>query len=495
MKNIIILLFLIASVKAQQTPAIQSQILDLNNISIGVNSDGSAIINNYYLAGLWKNQPVIYEHGPWLAGKINDTLKTAFIQWASHFTPGLLNKTAFADSAEYHVFKIGRADDITNPDYYNWPFELGAPGDKSGNPLVYGDLMTWNVFNGAYANPGYNNYWDQFISNMGMPVEIRQIVFQRNTSEFENTVFYQWELLNRSSYTIDSMYFSFWSDLDFGETFQNFPAVDSSLGLAYCWSPIDSVYYYYPDKRKIDISPGYVLLQGPEENDSILPVTAFHPIGDDSWGGWERIAWDPLEIFKLSKGLKPDGSPVINPFTNKATAFPYNGNPVDSTGWLFDYNRTGGGAGVLFSSGPFSMEADETQMIRMAFIVGHGDDHLDAVRDLKSKAAFLKATPFDQIAMIEKNPVIPENFINVLPNFPNPFNSATTIRIDLKTASDIQITLFDNLGRFLKTVHSGFHLKGESFIAVDMSSFASGVYFYRIESRDKVFTRKMLLLR
>jgi Secretion system C-terminal sorting domain len=492
-------LFLLLSVfiYAQPQPysLFNTQTLDKNRITIDVNSYGSSsdLERFQWISGLWDEKYVIYDHGPWLVGHVQGTLKAAIVQWGSSFSPGAITKPFLKDTLINRVYKIQREDDIQNPDYLEWPAHLGAPLDNLGNPLVYGDVMTWNVFNAADTSSPYKSrFWKDYPANQGLPLEIHQIVFQRTAPGFEDMVFYQWEIKHKGQVAVDSIYFSFWSDLDFGNDTANFPAVDSSLGLSYCWSPIDTSFWR---GFKIDFAPGYVLLQGPKVDGSFLPVTAFHPIGDDAWGGWLRPAYSPIEVLSLSKGLKPEGKPVINPLTNKVTKFPYNGNPADSTGWNFDYSRTGGGAGFLFSSGPFNMQPGESQIIRMAFLVGQGDDNLDAINDLKEKAAFLKALSFDAISLIEENPGLPENSILLLPNYPNPFNNSTTLRIRLKSATKLKITLFDNLGRRVKTLKPTQFLRGENLVPLDLSSFASGVYFYKVESTGFEQTRKMLLLR
>ncbi len=80
-------------------------------------------------------------------------------------------------------------------------------------------------------------------------------------------------------------------------------------------------------------------------------------------------------------------------------------------------------------------------------------------------------------------------------NFPNPFNPVTTIGYKLSYRSDVKIILYDALGRKVKTVvndvrHAGYHS-----VELDMSAFASGVYYYSIQTADFARVRKMLLIK
>lgn len=85
-------------------------------------------------------------------------------------------------------------------------------------------------------------------------------------------------------------------------------------------------------------------------------------------------------------------------------------------------------------------------------------------------------------------------------NYPNPFNPETIIRYQLTTASDVTLTIFDQLGRKVmifaqqnqpagihRAVWDGRDAKGQAV--------ASGIYLYRLKAGTFVQTRKMLLIR
>jgi flagellar hook assembly protein FlgD len=85
-------------------------------------------------------------------------------------------------------------------------------------------------------------------------------------------------------------------------------------------------------------------------------------------------------------------------------------------------------------------------------------------------------------------------------NYPNPFNASTLISFSLKSEGFAELSIFDLLGRRVKTLQSGVLPAGEhNFIwngsDENNSVVASGVYFYRLQSADGKLTRRMLMMK
>lgn len=88
----------------------------------------------------------------------------------------------------------------------------------------------------------------------------------------------------------------------------------------------------------------------------------------------------------------------------------------------------------------------------------------------------------------------------VAQNFPNPFNPSTTIRFGLREASPVSIRIYDVSGRLVRTLVESRFESGHHSIAWDGlddagGTVSSGIYFYRISSKDIDRTCKMVLLR
>ncbi len=80
-------------------------------------------------------------------------------------------------------------------------------------------------------------------------------------------------------------------------------------------------------------------------------------------------------------------------------------------------------------------------------------------------------------------------------NYPNPFNSRTTLFFSLPRAGRAKLTVYDLLGRNVATVFDGYQPAGEQHIPFDAKSLASGIYLYRLHSGSHSETRKFTVIR
>jgi phosphatidylserine/phosphatidylglycerophosphate/cardiolipin synthase-like enzyme len=92
----------------------------------------------------------------------------------------------------------------------------------------------------------------------------------------------------------------------------------------------------------------------------------------------------------------------------------------------------------------------------------------------------------------EINSDIPRTF-SLQQNYPNPFNPTTTIQFHLAEQSLARLTIYDVLGRELTTLVHEQMPPGTYTVQWNASTFASGVYFYRLESGSFVQTKKLIL--
>jgi hypothetical protein len=79
-------------------------------------------------------------------------------------------------------------------------------------------------------------------------------------------------------------------------------------------------------------------------------------------------------------------------------------------------------------------------------------------------------------------------------NYPNPFNGSTTIPVTLPQTMDIEIMVFDQLGRPVQTVIDTRLEPGYYEIPLNVHGRAAGVYFYRLFTEGKILTNKMLYI-
>lgn len=77
-------------------------------------------------------------------------------------------------------------------------------------------------------------------------------------------------------------------------------------------------------------------------------------------------------------------------------------------------------------------------------------------------------------------------------NYPNPFNPSTTISFTLKEGTNVKLTVYDRLGREVKTLLDENKPAGTYTIDFNASGLPSGIYFYRIKTDAKTEVRKMI---
>jgi len=94
----------------------------------------------------------------------------------------------------------------------------------------------------------------------------------------------------------------------------------------------------------------------------------------------------------------------------------------------------------------------------------------------------------------EVNIGIPVRF-NLSQNYPNPFNPVTTINYDLPNDGIVTIKVYDIIGREVKTFVSEMKTAGYYKLQFNVSDFASGAYFYRMNAGDFVAVKKFVVLK
>lgn len=154
-----------------------------------------------------------------------------------------------------------------------------------------------------------------------------------------------------------------------------------------------------------------------------------------------------------------------------------------------------------FNSGPFTFvqETTSTSFTDVISLVGDYKYYV-TVRYLNTEG-----TPSDIVAF--SYPFV-DNDDNNNPglvtrlnrNFPNPFNPTTTISFDIAKAGSVKLNVYNVKGQLVRRLHNGDLASGNHRVVWngrDESNrpVASGVYYYRLETRDYTKTNKMLLMK
>jgi hypothetical protein len=532
-KIVFILFFLYAdflvSQQVQHDHYYNIKLLNKNNIAISFDNAGST--DEY--GGTWlqlTTSTILFDMGPWIVGKINDKPHLAVVQYGtstprtSSFSPGpILNGLPAilsnpSDSLKYRVYKISKGDDSSNPDYENWPVNFGAPLDRSGKPLIKGDQTLWTVFNDLDSTITYRSFWDTSANYLEpMPIEVQQTTFAHSGNYadsidiFSNVIFIEWNVINKGSLVIDSTYIGLWTDIDFSNSLENIPAVDSLNQLGYLWEKTNQ----WGESPAV----GFTLLQGPSVaspgntaifkgnkliNYKNLPLSSFHPISDDNvYKGYTHAPAYTLEAaWNIARGFNTKGSIIIDSSKGLPTAFPYDGDPVTNTGWIYT-DVTGGGAGFNLFTGPFTLAPGDTQWVMFALVPALGSNNFESIRILRNKCEKLRSLPYDSLAFgTSKIVTKTENAQNITPqnyvlyqNYPNPFNPVTTINYSIPQTNFVTLRIYDLLGREVAILVNERKPAGNYQMQFNAAKLASGVYFYRLTAGNFITTKKLIFIK
>ena len=100
------------------------------------------------------------------------------------------------------------------------------------------------------------------------------------------------------------------------------------------------------------------------------------------------------------------------------------------------------------------------------------------------------------VSLVEHN-FLPNKFV-LHQNYPNPFNPVTTLRYDLPENSLVNITVYDMLGRQVKTLMDHTQNAGYRSIIWDATNdygkpVSAGIYLYQIQAGEYIQINKMVL--
>jgi len=80
-------------------------------------------------------------------------------------------------------------------------------------------------------------------------------------------------------------------------------------------------------------------------------------------------------------------------------------------------------------------------------------------------------------------------------NYPNPFNPTTTIPYVLPTTSDVRLDIYNVNAQLVQTLVNEQQPEGRYNLQFDAANLASGMYFYRLIVNDRVFVKRLLLVK
>ena len=101
----------------------------------------------------------------------------------------------------------------------------------------------------------------------------------------------------------------------------------------------------------------------------------------------------------------------------------------------------------------------------------------------------------DLATAVKSNDLMKPNEFALSQNYPNPFNPQTTISFTLEKSERARLAVYNLAGKEVAVLADGVQSPGSHNITFNASSLSSGIYYYRLETSDAVFAKKMILLK
>lgn len=203
----------------------------------------------------------------------------------------------------------------------------------------------------------------------------------------------------------------------------------------------------------------------------------------------------------LAADIDSDAKYEILVQTHLNTIMIYNNNGSQFTGFPFSLNYNGSTPATLTdldNDGYYELVSGYSNgvlVVKLRKALGNLDAWTVYRGSLNRQGSF-SATGFvgntDEVAI---------NEVQLMANYPNPFNPQTTIRFALpKAEKNAVLTIYNSKGQKVQTLHQGHLDKGNHGFVFDGkdnkgNTVGSGLYFYRLQTEEKTITRKMLMVK
>ncbi len=393
----------------------------------------------------------------------------------------------------------------------------GVYDPNSGDyPCIKGDQALFLIFNDDRFNHGTSG------AKLKVEVHLMMYAYLAPGTWLDSTIFTNYKIYNRSTLAYTDMYLGQFNDFDIGDYSDDYVGCDVSGHIAYGYNgdvndgssptPTTGTYGANPPAE------GLVFLNGPladtgdfidNDRDGIMDepgetcLMGHHVVynNDFSITGNPQITAD---YYGYLSGFWTDGSPwtygsngyggsLLMDFMYPGASDPSGlcTNSVPQPAW--DEAIAGNSPGdrrSLASSGPFTLEPGEENCIDYAYVFGRGNNgpssSIGAMQTAADSAHSFYAT--NNPCTCDENPLaVGEQTSSVVGIYPNPATESINIICgDNSTGSTIEI--IDATG---KLVHSSTVLSGNSAV-IDISNFANGIYFVRVNKGSVVLTGKFI---
>ena len=362
-----------------------------------------------------------------------------------------------------------------------YDIDTANPG-ASDYPLIKGDQALWWIMNDNGNVHGETN---------GTPlgVEVRGSVYGFNCTldtALNNTVFFEYEIINRSNKTYDSLYIGNWIDFDIGYGFDDYIGTDTLLSAFYAYNgaATDKVYKNNPPVEAV------VFLDAPMSN-TMYYNNDLTPIGNPEqarhYYNFLRSTW------KNGTHLRADGKTGTNDsFPSTNYVFPGYPDSAGTKGWT---ERNAGNAPgdrrMLGSSGPYKFKAGEHKTISFACVFTQlpNGNNLTNLAQMRKDVAHIRnlynagITTACSTTGIEDAKISFDNF----KIYPNP--ALNQFSLEIEKAGNYSVRMINVLGQDILSKN----VQGLGKTDFSLQGVPAGVYSLILQSGNSVGVKKLIV--
>ncbi len=210
----------------------------------------------------------------------------------------------------------------------------------------------------------------------------------------------------------------------------------------------------------------------------------------DAYLGCALISKGTYNFYAIQNDGKDGGINVYDGFSDSEKWLTLSNGTTKSKAGPQDISYVAG-------AGPYTIHANHS--ITVAFAIA-GAESVDSLRIAVEAAKAIYDSTLTEVKN-EGGKGMPHKFA-LLQNYPNPFggavsagNPSTVIKYQLAKPSPVKLSVYDILGRKVRTLFSGFQTSGYHSVNFNSLNLSSGVYFYKLKAGNFTAIKKMILLR
>lgn len=386
--------------------------------------------------------------------------------------PSILDWPAHGDISQDQGFFLAPYFDLNGNGFYE-PL-------NGEYPCIKGDKYAWIILNDKNPN-------NTSIDPIGVEIHVEIYAFDRDiSSPLDRTIFVGYDIINRSTQTLNNFYIGAFCDFDIGCVSDDYIGSLPELNSVFGYNSTTTDFSCSSNNGYGNTPPaqGMVIL-----NDSMTSSISYLSAGN----GYQVMPNSNIEYYECLKGNFKDGSAMYyggdgHPGSSGVTSTPYNyiypeAAPLGLNQWTENTQvNPGGDKKMLAVTGGDVLSPGKVVELDLAFVYSRASsgDHLASIQSLEDDIPIVQQFYDDSIAHCYFGDIsldIPDYQEIRMDIFPNPFNEELTL--DNSGGDElIGFEIFNGMGQL---IDNGI-IPPHNSLNYQTSSLEAGIYLVKVRS-------------